>query len=221
VITKRWNFCLTFEAKRNEMKTAGLAKLIQDLIADLLREFILHPAELKVVVIPLIQSIALRIEAHSGDVGRIIGEKGAHFRSLQAICMCASLKHGFEINLEWLPEPQGWPDRYQKFKARHDWGQAKILSLIKRTTKLIFRAEDAICVKMVDHNAATTVITIQVARKETRQVLELAGFALRTLFNAVGKANGRTLFVEVVASNSSDPPQPKSAAGRFSRELRR
>jgi len=204
------------------MKTAGLAKLIQDLIADLLREFILHPDSLKVSAVPLAQSISIRIEVHTGDMGRIIGEKGAHFRALESLCLCAGLKHGVAINLAPIAEPKGGrPDRYEKFKARDDWRYSEILSLLERAAKMIFKSEEAISLTTTDEDEHLTIVTVNVARRESYEVIVAGSLALRTLFNAVGKANGRTIFVQVAAANDTDPPQPKSAAGRFSRELRR
>lgn len=199
------------------------AERLAELFSEILREFILHPGELEVVAVQLTKSATVHIKANGGDVGRIIGERGAHFKALQHVCLAVSHKHKTAIELAPVAEPEsGRADRYQKFAAKENWREKEVLSLLTRTVRMIFRHESVIDIETKNMPGAITVFTVRIARAEDGDIVQIMQAALKTIFNAVGKANGRTLYVELIAEKSHEAErQPKSAGGRYCKEVRR
>lgn len=204
------------------MNTSEVGKALEKLFREILNELVLSPGFLKVYAVAMTKSIMLRIEASAGDMGRIIGEKGAHFKSLRAIC--GAVGHKFKVDIELPPLPESRTkraDRYEKFQGRDDWKKEKITDLIRRAAVLVFRHEEAVEVSVADLPDFISTYTVSVATAEPALLVEAMSAALKILFNAVGKANGRTLIVEVVPSNMADPPQPAASDGRSAKETRR
>lgn len=205
------------------MNAKSVAPIIQGLFRDILKEFVLHPDSLEVVVVPYAQGMTVLITAAGRDVGRVIGEKGAHFNALKIIGAAIGIKHGVTVELEPVPDPTepGKSERYEKFKARDDWPKDKIVALLDRTARAVFRYDESIEVTTEDLSEATTMATVLCASAEQGSLIEPFQNSLKAIFNAVGKANGRTIFVVVTPSKKADPVQPKTAAGRNARAVRR
>jgi predicted RNA-binding protein YlqC (UPF0109 family) len=204
------------------MNAKDVGSLVRSLFQDILSEFVLHPDDLKVCTVEMRRTIIVQIFAAGRDVGRVIGERGAHFNALKILGAMIGLKHGVAVELEPVPDPKepGKSERYDSFKARDDWRKEIILALIGRTASAALRFPDAISVSCLDANEASSIVEIVCASAEPAGLIEPVEQSLKALFNAVGKANGRTIFVSVIPSRKVDPPQPKTAAGRNARELR-
>lgn len=179
----------------------------------------MHPEGLEVITIPSGRSVTVLIKAAGRDVGRVIGERGAHFNALKTLATAIGLKQGVSVELEPVPDPTepGKAERYEKFKAREDWPKAEIVELLKATAQAVLRFEDLIEVVCEDLSDSTTMATVICSGANPAGLVDPIQTALKALFNAVGKANGRTIFVVVRPSQKSEPPQPKTAAGRFSK----
>lgn len=203
------------------MNATNLATEIKQLFRDVLTEFILHPADLKVSTIQMARAIAISTEAHAGDVARIIGERGAHFNALKAIAVCMSRKYGISIDLAPVTEPRGGKaDRYGNFKHNQNWPKERILALLGRLADKVFQFESAVEITSEDAGNVT-VFRIAVDQAEKKFITDTADAAFKILLNAIGKANGRTLMCEILPEREHEPHQPKTARGRFTGEVQR
>jgi predicted RNA-binding protein YlqC (UPF0109 family) len=198
--------------KANEqVKADTLRKLIKGMVI----EFVLHPDDLVVVVTERSGVLSIRIRCHQGDVGRVIGTRGAHVNALKVLALLYGQKHKLRVDFMPIEESvQGKSDRYSKFKASTEWRKAELLGLLEQVAWNIFKADAAVAIACVD-NVADSEITVSVARDEPARVVDQADAALGVIFNAIGKPNGRTLTVHVVAGDLSERRQPSSARGRF------
>jgi predicted RNA-binding protein YlqC (UPF0109 family) len=193
-----------------------------DLFRRLVTEIIAHPENLVIETKLHTQSIVLTLQAHAADTPRLIGSGAATYNALVTVATALGARAGLRVSIPPIREPDvGEPARY-KFTPQEQWPKERIVTLLTDTARAAFADPDAIEVKLFDDDASvSTTIELWVARNERGALVFALGAALRTLFDAIGKANGRLIFLDVVAKKESEGPQPGTASGRFTKELER
>jgi predicted RNA-binding protein YlqC (UPF0109 family) len=193
-----------------------------DLFRRLVTEIISHPENLIIETKLHTQSIVMTLQAHAADTPRIIGSGAENFKALGIIAAALGARAGLHVSVPPIREPVvGEPDRY-KFSPQPDWPKERIVKLLTDLARAAFADSSAVEVKLFDDDASvSTTIELWVARNERGALVFGVGAALRTLFDAIGKANGRLIFLDVVAKKESEGPQPGTAAGRFTKEVER
>lgn len=201
------------------MKTIDPKPVIA-LLQKLLTEMVEHPENLVIEHRALTASVTITIQAHAGDTPRLIGEGAGNYRAIVAIATAAGARRGFRVNIPPIKEPVvGEPSRY-RFTPTPDWPRKRILGLLRDTLGAVFaHPEKVVCNEDDDDANHITTVEAFVSRMERAEVLDALAPAIRRVFDAIGKAHGRLLAVDVV--QSADPEQPDSADGRHMKQLKR
>jgi|SRR6266571_3947972 len=204
------------------MNVVQLSAKLHALVTGLVSHLAQREKDLRIEVKPCGTMLSVWIGCHAEDAPRIIGKGGAHHKALARIVHAIGQKNKMLIKLEAIQaerlevfEASMWG-----FKPNRNWDKAGIKRLLLEACRMVFRNGD--CVQVVgqdDDPQHQTMFFVSVARNEPMElVLEMTN-DLNTLFNAIGKRRGRLLQVGVVAELESETPQPKSASGRFAREV--
>lgn len=203
---------------------------VTSLFERLVKEITTNQDQVTVEALALATKTPIRIEVHPSEVGRVIGEHGAHFKALEKLCLAISYKtrQMFELLPMQEPEASVVPLRYGRFHGRDDWPKQKITKLLSDMAESVFKNEIAVDITVSDMKNFVSAYTIRVDRREEADVIKIIQPAFTTLFNAIGRVNGRVLIVEIVADKvvaKMNPPesgeQPLTPDGRFCKTIRR
>lgn len=179
----------------NETTTMN-AQTVEDLAKKIIGLLIGFPRDLVICHNETDQTVALAVQSHADDVGKIYGFQRANHGALQSILTMCSLKIGKRTKL-LIEEPtvgQRYPKR--EFILREDWPAKEITDLLNETCAAVF----ALPFNIETNSAGnSTAFEIQIDRGERLPVKrEDLALALATIFHAIGKAQGRQIFVDIV-----------------------
>jgi predicted RNA-binding protein YlqC (UPF0109 family) len=193
-----------------------------DLFRRLVTEIISHPENLVIETKLHTQSIVLTLQAHAADTPRLIGSGAATYNALVTVAAALGARAGLRVSVPPIREPVvGEPGRY-KFAPQEQWPKERIVKLLTDITRAAFADSGAVEGKLFDDDASgSTTIELWVARNERGALVFALGAALRTLFDAIGKSNGRIIYLDVIAKKEIEGPQPWTASGRFTKEVER
>lgn len=177
------------------MTTNSSAEKTKQLLRRLISEFTYHPEALRIVSEPIGRMGKITLQAHKADTSRIVGERGSHIKALTAIVEAIGDKEGQPLIVELIEPVFGEPERFAKYKGAENWNGEKIRQLLQDVAAAIFRPEP----KIETHSAGeTTAMEILVQQRSQSHRVDDLEIALRALFNAIGKANGRKLHVSIL-----------------------
>ena len=200
------------------------------LLHDILTEIVLDKKAIIVQAVNYSAMMTIGIRSNPTDQGRIVGTRGGHFKSLSALCNCIGAKQKITIELLPIGKKTEAKDRYYPFVAKDNWREEEIRALIVRTVQAVALCEEAVAIEQQAEQMGVSKFVIHVARQERPELVAsmttgmvnpngmVTGW-LKILVNAIGKANGRTIILEILADKDGDLPQPETSAGRFAREL--
>ena len=180
-------------------------------LLELVNEIIFHPDDLKLNHFRISPTFhVINIDGHPSDKGRIIGPGGANFVALKHLVAAMGHKFGFRFQLGRVENSDGPVeyDRYGKTKLGNDWHESKVRDLFERAVMACLIEPATVAIDDVDEKSS--VLRVAHSVREPAADLRRVTNALQTIFNAVGKANGRQLYV------SAEAEQPATANGRFS-----
>src|SRR6266550_4699768 len=209
-------------AGKLQMNVAQLQVKLHALLTGLVGHLAQREKDLCIEVKPLAAMLSVSIGCHAQDAPRIIGKGGAHHKALARILSCIGQKNKVLVKLEAIQaerlkvsEASMWG-----FKSDQNWDKVGIRRLLLETCRMVFRDGDCIQIADRDDDAQMqTLFFVSVARNEPMELCLAMTNDLNTIFNAIGKRRGRLLQVGVVPELEPETPQPKSAAGRFAKEL--
>lgn len=137
--------------------------------------------------------LAVRIQAHASDTGRIIGDKGGMIKAIQKVfAQIGITKTGAPVKIRLLEPEVGSRRHYPPFKDDPNWPKDKIVGIFETLADLAY----VYPVEMTLHEGTDfAMIQIDIANDEPAQ--DDLEDALTVLAKAIGKANGRILHVEV------------------------
>jgi predicted RNA-binding protein YlqC (UPF0109 family) len=189
--------------KDNEMKTTtkvvskGVPHQIAcELVKRILSEITFHHDQLKVHAIELGVGWMVVISATRGDTPRIVGGRGMTFKAIDCLVGAIGNKYRMKIRAKLEEPTTGEQDRYERFKASEDWNRDGILKLLQDVCQQVF-THPIVDLSLADIDNQTSLVTVQVSRAEDRRLVEPVSKALEILFNAIGKANGRTIRLDI------------------------
>lgn len=180
------------------------------LIRDIIRCFAMHPEDVVLQIEEVGSLTVIKIKVHRADTPRILGRKALQWKALQAITRGLKHDHG-SYSIKLLEPTVGEPEKFQIFEPRENWNKVAIFSILSRLLDQLFGRAVIVCNESEDQ----TVWDVSVELKEQPVRVEVLGEAIQILWNAMGKANGRILIVNVRREMESEPSQPRTAAGRF------
>lgn len=184
--------------KQNDLKTIDAGPSVE-LLKRILSRMVSHPENLVIDHVGFTASAKVTIQAHAADTPRLIGERAVNYRSIsvlfQAICATA----GFRVHVLPIKEPSvGTPDRY-KFEANKNWPAEEILELLDETARAVFQDPDAIKIEATHSDAdVSSTVELFCSKGERPELLALIGPAIERIFDAIGRANGRLLYLSVI-----------------------
>lgn len=164
-------------------------------------------------------SYTITIQAHAADTPRLIGEAGRNYRAIASMMSLIGGRARHRIHIPPIKEPVvGVHERYQFCPDLH-WPKEDLRSLLCRVARAMFEHPEAVRVEMEDIEATlSTNVQILVAKTEATAMVKAAQDCLTVLWDAIGKANGRLLYLDVVPGVELELQPPKSD-GRFAGEV--
>jgi len=162
--------------------------------------FLLHPEELQIDVAPGDGSGTLEItlRAPRGDTCRLIGGGGKHFRALEFIVGRMGVKYMQPARLLPIPRSDFGPlDKNPKFEPKADWPKEEIIELLREVCLACLNHE-LLQITAADNGEYSTKLTVKVSTDEPLRIVEEFATALRELFDDIGKAKGRILYIDML-----------------------
>ncbi len=194
---------------------------IVDLARDLLREWTLHPDTLEVWLEPGKIADKLCIRGHQTDTGRILGKRAGHLAALKTVLTEAYHHEERKLLVVELLEAKEQVDQeregHRVFVPDPNWPRQRILDLIERMLRHLFNP----FVMEREDSSCTTVMLVGVSSQESFARVSKLETALKVLINLIGKPNGRLLLIRIEQGLEPEAAQPKTAAGRFTKEIER
>jgi predicted RNA-binding protein YlqC (UPF0109 family) len=169
-----------------------------DILTRILDQFTYHPENRKVWAAAVGRSWIIKIQLHRADTPRAVGERGSHVRALEMIAAAIGAKAGANIRTQLLEPEVGLPERYHKFKPMESWNSAEVKAIAEQIAEHAFVAPATVTIH--DGEDFTSTLEIVVDRSENKNLASTMQQAMQVVFNAIGKANGRILVVDVVSS---------------------
>lgn len=171
-------------------------QIISNLLKRIISEIIFHPEDLKITPTSIGRSWTIRVMLHRADTPRCVGKGGNHIKSMDKLANLIGAKNGVNVRV-MLSEPEvGKAERYAQFKPSEKWNGQEVAKLAKDVGDAIFASETSTIVGDVD--GTTSSIEMTVSRRENKALVSAVQEAMQVLFNAIGKANGRILFLDIV-----------------------
>lgn len=169
-------------------------KTIPALIRRLIEAFISERRHLQIKTEEIGSALKISIRSSKSDMGRIVGREGHHLEVLSTLVMAMGEKAGETIFIEHLePIFNGEPPEN---KAR--WDDTAFDILAEDTARAVF---DDAAVEI--HRSGMTVM-VEVRTGDKQEKADRIGGALKSIFNAIGKANGRKIFVSVLPALATE-----------------
>jgi len=140
----------------------------------------------------------IKIQRHRADTPRAVGERGSHIKAIDQLCSVIGAKGGVNIRTQLLEPEVGSTERYHKFKPAASWNSEAVKSIAQDICEATLTIP--VEVKVHDGEDFTSTLEIVVDRSENHMLVDTVTKSMEVLMNAVGKANGRILFVDVVKS---------------------
>lgn len=189
---------------------------VTDRLREIVAEIISRPDELQFIPLGTGSRVILNVQVNASDTGSVLGKGGAHFRALGTLAALMGQRAGVRLTLNRMkePEPGERADPAKKVKLKKVWASDKVSDLLERTACSVLTHPTAVTVE--DADSVTSFLTIRHSPREIAALVEALVTACEPLFNAIGKMNGRVLYVSAEAA-SAESQQPEKADGRFAR----
>ncbi len=165
-----------------------------DLITALVKEITRYHDDLDIRTTSIGRTCIIKIQPHRADMGKVTGSKGAHIKALNALAMMIGAKHGMNIRIQLVEPEVGRIDSHLPFEPNPVWNSAEVLQLLASLCDAVFRHPVEI---ETDEEGITTTIAVIVNERESMPLVMAANDAILVMFNAIGKANGRNIIVDV------------------------
>lgn len=201
------------------MNTTEIEKLVTTLLRRVLTAIILHPDELVITPATGSTSVSYKLQAHVSDTGKIIGERGMMFNAIRNLVTVLGQRYGVTIHLGRVEEPEsGDKDKFTRFKLNDGWTNEFELvdaHLVEELCQHCFKGE--IQVHYGEIGRGETQFNLKVARDEPARLCQLMQETLQVIFTAIGKAQGRLIYIVVSPTLEATGPgqQPETSKGRF------
>lgn len=171
-----------------------------ELFTDLLRELVGHRDLLRVEEKTAGSTVTLILRVHAADYPKVIGHGGGNIKGLKALLTAIGRRESRKYFVV-LPEPTfGKEEPLTPFRADPAWDRTEEIGDLLRD--VLGRLSDAHEVEVSDVDD-TTIYSVEV-RGIDGSATELDGH-MSKLFQAVGKANGRNIFLSLVERFRDEP----------------
>lgn len=163
---------------------------IPALVKELLKGFTHHHGNLKVTSVRLGSVVSIEISGNRDDQPKLIGSKGGHIAAMNTLMRAVGKKCGVRIVLS-LKEPTiGVKRPPQAFVPNPNWKPERTLKLLQS----IVSAAIPVRFRIGQHHDETNSV-FEIKPIDGKPIDADVFSALETIFDAVGKANGRTVII--------------------------
>lgn len=177
-------------------------ELARSIVERIVKEIALHTNDVRTSLESLGRVWMINVQVNRGDMPRIIGKGGAHSQALSTIIAAIAAKTGEQIRLSIVEPAVGVKDRYPSFAPNFSWNAAPAMTLLSDICDATLPGKSTI--RNLDSVNMATVLEVRVDPRVRFDILRGLQSALNTLFNAIGKANGRLLTVELLTPSESN-----------------
>lgn len=174
------------------------ADIAVNLVGRIVREFTFHHDALKIWIEPMGRVQIIYLQTHQADMPRVIGKQGAHRHALFNIVEQIGLHYGAELRLENVEPAPGEAERFKPFAPAAKWDSRPVVQLLRDICKSVFNFETQVSIQDSPHTP-TSNLQVVVAQGEHMQTAARVAECCKVLFNAIGKARGRILLVEMIS----------------------
>lgn len=167
----------------------------ESLLYDLVAAFTRHPQDIRVEGRQLKPgSTLIELEVNRDDQPRVIGSRGKHIQALRTIFQYIAAREKREIRLILLEPTRGEREEERlEFRPNMDWQPDNTLALIERVLGRVLRKPF-----QVNAISAGETTNLEVAADKTeKEIIVALKPSLHPIFNAIGKNEGRQLFIEL------------------------
>lgn len=167
-------------------------------VRDFLVELVEHRDKLRVTETRVGKTLAIAIDSAPSDVGRLIGDKGSHFKALATIIAAAGHRQNMKASLLRIDD-RGRTiagERTNGFTPNPDWPRERLFNAISGLAEQVFGTIQLVA---VDASTDTTLLQIGLTDEESSDRLLLLDSTFATLVLAVGRSNGRIIKASVEA----------------------
>lgn len=168
------------------------------LLSELVNGFTKHHKELKITGTALNRSISFNIIGHADDHPKLVGTRGLHIWSLQTIFRHIGDKQQVPLRITLLEPEVGERKEKPPYVPNPKWKPDNLVRLITNVNELVF--DKPVKIDVTNEGAATTFELFPTPDCD-RDVALLAGeilTAFKYIFHAIGKAEGRTIYIDSV-----------------------
>jgi len=169
------------------------------ILTRILDQITYHAEDRKVWAVAIGRSWMIKMQLHRADTPRVVGERGSHIKAIDALTTVIGAKSGVTIRSQLLEPEVGSTERYHKFKPAAAWNSAEVKKIAEAICEATFSAPAKI--EIHDGDDFTSTLEVIVDRSENHMLVDTVCDAMKVLFNAIGKANGRILFVDKVVGS--------------------
>ena len=212
------------EARKDKMNKAVFTAKLCDLLRELLGQLVMRPSDLRLESDTVTNTLTVSVSCHAEDAPRIIGKAGSHHKALLRIARAIGERERLRVYVE-VSAPRMTHQQIERrehwgFEPDPNWPRKGITRLLAQTCRMVFG--DCMELESTDDEGQNkTMFAVSVSAHEPLELVLAMVSDLNTLFNAIGKRNGRLLQIDVTPKLEPEKKQPKSAAGRFAREVER
>jgi predicted RNA-binding protein YlqC (UPF0109 family) len=182
------------------MKDPKLEKVLL-LLRETILSYTKHGDRLETTGASLSTSIAFTVQAHRDDHSKIVGAKGQHIWALQTIFDFIGRSIGTRVRVTLLEPAFGEKLPLTPYQADPKWKPEKVLGLIRRILDLVLVAH----YELKAEGESQTTIEIKPTMIDRPRLLRMDnsekndfGEALHYIFHAIGKSQGRIIYIDVV-----------------------
>lgn len=176
----------------NPKLTAQLTECLRSIV----RAFTAHAEDIEIEANELESSITLHLRVHVADHPKVLGKNARHLRALQTLFGC--MGEGRIVRITLLNPLKGEPEGHVPFLENYEWDSTPTERLLAGLLHMLPWHAERIATK--SHKLSTTFIVTRGAPKHrfapnvASPVLE----AMATLLEAIGKKEGRLIYIDFV-----------------------
>lgn len=164
-----------------------------ELLADIVRAFVFHPEEVKVIGSGSGGQLeVLELHVNAADYGLVFGKAGKKIQALQILAQFLGIKERRKIKLI-LPETERARNGggIKPYTPNPKWDARPTLDLLRRILTMVLSQDYE--VESVDVGGQTHIV-VTVEQTDMR-FMDVLTAHLHTIFHAIGKTEGREIYV--------------------------
>lgn len=167
--------------------------MLKELIASLCHQ----PEKLTVEFMEQESTLLIRVCAHPTDARIIVGTGASHLKAIVSLARLLFWGSHKLVQIMPIESLDGEAEKpYQRFKARKDWQEKKLVDLMQRLAEAVFR-DAAVTVNSVEENNWSSRLDVLLTPQQNESAVKRFSSAVAILFVPIGCANGRMLYANV------------------------